>query len=200
MRLNKLLALFCIGALVIVACSVTVDLGTSPSSTPTQQNTDVNQVPTMIAQTLQAFTQTALFAAPANTSTPTATATASGTPMPSTLSVSVATNCYTGPNTNYGTVNIIYPGTTVTVVGKDTADNYWIIDVPGYPATTCWLSGRYASVNGDISDLPAPATPPLPSITYNYDPDDWCAHSSHRGRWMDWQHHRGGGSREWYCR
>jgi len=199
MRLNKLLALFCIGALVMVACSVTVDLGASPSSTSTQQNTDVNQVPTMIAQTLQALTQTALFATPANTSTPTATATASGKPMPSTLSVSVATNCYTGPNTNYGTVIIIYPGTTVTVVGKDTADNYWIIDVPGYPATTCWLSGRYASVNGDISDLPAPATPPLPSITYNYNPGVWCAHSSHRGRWMHWSHHWGGGSRGWYC-
>jgi hypothetical protein len=205
MRVNKLLALFCIGAMAMVACSVTVDLGASPSSTSTQQNTEVNQVPTMIAQTMQALTQTALFDSPANTSTPTATATASGTSMPLTLSVSVATNCYTGPNTNYGTVITIYPGTTVTVVGKDTADNYWVIDVPGYPGTTCWLSGRYASLSGDISDLPAPAAPPLPSITYNYNPGDWCAHSSHRGWRNHWSHHWGGGgwrdgSREWYCR
>lgn len=35
MRVNKLLALFCIGALAMVACSVTVDLGASPASTPT---------------------------------------------------------------------------------------------------------------------------------------------------------------------
>jgi len=198
MRLNKLLALFCIGAIAMVACSVNVDLGASPSSTPTQQDPDVNQVPTMIAQTMQALTQTALFAASATTSTPTATAIVSGTPMPSTLSVSVATNCYTGPNTNYGTVIIIYPGTTVTVVGKDTADNYWIIDVPGYPGTTCWLSGRYASVNGDVSSLPAPATPPLPSITYSYNPGYWCDHSSHRGWRNHWGHHWGGGG--WYCR
>jgi hypothetical protein len=107
MRLNKLLALFCISAMAMVACSVNVDLGASPSSTPTQQDPDVNQVPTMIAQTMQALTQTALFAASANTSTPTATAIVSGTPMPSTLSVSVATNCNTGPNTYYGLVTII---------------------------------------------------------------------------------------------
>ena len=204
MRLNKLLALFCIGAMAMVACSVTVDLGTSPASTPTQQDPAVNQVPTMIAQTMQALTQTALFDSPANTSTPTATATASGTPMPSTLSVSVATNCYTGPNTYYGLVTTIYPGTTVTVFGKDTADNYWIIDVPGYPGTTCWLSGRYASLSGDISDLPAPATPPLPSITYNYNPDYWCDHSSHRGRWTHWSHGAHSShhwdDRGWYCR
>ena len=202
MRLNKLLALFCIGAMAMVACSVNVDLGASLASTPTQQSTDVNQVPTMIAQTLQAFTQTALFATPTNTSTPTATATATGTPMPSTLSVSVATNCYTGPNTNYGLVITIRPGTTVTVVGKDTTDNYWVIDVPGYPGTTCWLSGQYASVSGDISDLPAPAAPPLP-IAYN-NSGTWCGYSSHSRWWTHWRH---GSSwshhwddRGWYCR
>ncbi len=210
MRVNKLLALFCIGALVMVACSVTVDLGTSPSSTPTQQDSDVNQVSTMVAQTLQAFTQTALFSTPANTSTPTATATASGTPMPPTLSVSVATNCYAGPNTNYGFVITIRPGTTVTVVGKDTADNYWIIDVPGYPGTVCWLSGQYASVSGDISDLPSPATPAPPPIVYNYNPSYWCNYSSQSKRWTHWSHgtpwphHWGGrgwsgGSGGWYC-
>ena len=209
MRLNKLLAIFCVGALMMVACSVTVDLGASPSSTPTQQDPDVNQVPTMIAQTLQAFTQTALYATPTNTSTPIATATASGTPMPSTLSVSVATNCYTGPNTNYGLVITIRPGTTVTVVGKDTPDNYWVIDVPGYPSTTCWLSGQYASVSGDISDLPAPAAPPLPSIVYN-NSSAWCGYYSHSRWWTHWRHgsswshHWGrggwnGGSGGWYC-
>ncbi len=46
----------------------------------------------------------------------------------------------------------------MTVVGKDTGDNYWIIDVPGYPGTVCWLSGQYASVSGDTTDLSVPAT------------------------------------------
>jgi hypothetical protein len=208
MRINKLLALFCIGALVMVACSVSVDLGTSPSSTPTQQDTDANQASTMVAQTLQALTQTALFATPASTAIPSATATASGASMPVTLGVSVATNCYAGANTNYGFVTTIRPGVTVTVVGKDMPDNYWVIDVPGYPGTTCWLSGQYASLSGDVSDLPAPAAPPLSSIVYYpYNPGVWCDYSSHSRRWTHWSHgshHWGGrgwrgGSGGWYC-
>jgi len=195
----------------MVACSVTVDLGLSPSSAPTQQNADINQVSTMVAQTLQALTQTAHLATPAYTSTPTATAAASGASKLLTLSVSAATNCYTGPNTNYYSyVTIIRPGTTVTVAGRDLADNYWIINVPGYPGTTCWLSGQYASVSGDVSDLSAPATP-LPSYTLREPPylGVWCDYSSHSGRWTHWSHGahwsnhwdgwRGGGW-GWYCR
>ena len=156
--IKKLLVLFCILTLVTLACGVTADLGTSPSSTPTNQLTNMDQVSTMVAQTLQALTQEALLATPAYTPTPVATATPTNTPVPPTLSVSVATNCYAGPSTSYGFVITIYPGTTVTVVGKDTGDNYWIIDVPGYPGTLCWLSGQYASISGDTSDLSAPAT------------------------------------------
>jgi hypothetical protein len=143
----------------MLACSVTVDLGSWPLGTSTQQLPLQDKVSTAVAQTVQAFTQQALSATPANTPLPTATATPTNTPMPAALSVSVATNCYAGPRTNYGFVITIRPGTTVTVVGKDTADNYWIIDVPGYPGTVCWLSGQYASVTGDTASLPSPATP-----------------------------------------
>ncbi|HUH96787.1 MAG TPA: hypothetical protein VLZ89_05475 [Anaerolineales bacterium] len=163
--IEKLLALFCILASVTLACSFTVDLGSSPASTPTHPVTGMDQVSTMVAQTLQALTQEALAATPANTSTPTATATPTNTPLPPSLSVSVATNCYAGPSTHYGFVITIYPGTTVTVVGKDPADNYWIIDVPGYPGTLCWLSGQYAAVNGDTIDLSVPATTVIVAYT-----------------------------------
>ena len=158
MTLKKLLALFFIFALGTLACSFTVDLGTSPSSTSTPTPSGLNQVSTMVAQTLSALTQQAVLATPSNTSTPTATPTPTNTPVPPTLSVSVATDCYAGPSTHYGFVITIYPGTTVTVGGKDPGDNYWIIDVPGYPGTTCWLSGQYASVTGDTTNLSAPAT------------------------------------------
>jgi len=167
MTVKKLLTLFCILALVTLACSFTVDLGASPSSTPTNQLTGMDQVSTMVAQTLQAFTQEALLATPANTATPTITPTPTqtNTPIPSTLSVSVATDCYAGPSTHYGFVITIYPGMTVTVIGKDSTDNYWIIDVPNYPGTLCWLSGQYASVTGDTNALPAPATPVISIYT-----------------------------------
>ncbi len=158
MPMKRLLALFGVLALVTLACGFTVDLGSSSSSTATSTPPGPDQVSTMVAQTLQAFTQEALLATPAETATPTATAAIANTTLPATLSVSVATNCYAGPSTSYGFVITIYPGTSVTVVGKDTADNYWIIDVPGYPGTVCWLSGQYASVSGDTNDLSVPAT------------------------------------------
>ena len=165
MPVKRLLAPFCILALAVIACGVSVDLGTSPSGTPTHQLTSMDQVSTMVAQTLQALTQEALSATPANTPTPNGTATPVNTPLPPTLSVSLATNCYAGPSTNYGFVITIHPGTVVTVVGRDVADNYWIIDVPGYPGTVCWLSGQYASVTGDTTSLSAPATPQASNYT-----------------------------------
>jgi hypothetical protein len=191
---KKLLVLFCTLALVTVACGFNVDLGSlSPSSTPKNQPASMDPVSTMVAQTLQALTQDA----PTNTPTPTldATATPNNTPDPPTLSVSLATDCYAGPSTNYGFVSIIRPGTIVTIIGKDTIDNYWIIDVPGYPGTTCWLSGQYASVSGDTSDLPAPATPQPPSYTLNtsgscYRPAHWPWH----GGSGHWSWHGGSGT------
>jgi len=207
MTVRKLLALFGIFALITLACGFTVDLGGFSSGTSTPTPSGPNQVSTMVAQTLQAFTQEALLATPAETATPPATEAIPNTALPATLSVSVATDCYAGPSTHYGFVITIYPGTTVTVVGKDTADNYWIIDVPGYPGTVCWLSGQYASVSGDTADLSAPATttilyalsspdnlriscsrPPMPTPFPTPGPGTpWPHHS-----WNGWQ--GGGGS------
>ncbi len=196
---RKLLILFCILALVMMACSVTFDLGPQSSSgTATPTLSGMDQVSTMVAQTLQALTQEALTAAPTSTPLPSATATSTNTPLPPTLSVSVATNCYAGPSTNYGFVITIYPGVTVTVEGKDTADNYWIIDVPNYPGTVCWLSGQYARVSGDTNSVPAPATPVVSNYTLSEprglrvsctsqalsptpDPDDW--HWDNASQW-----------------
>jgi hypothetical protein len=145
----------------------------------------------MVAQTLQAYTQAALSFTPASSPTPSSTATPTNTSEPPTLSVSSATNCYAGPRTNYGFVITIRPGTIVTVAGKDTADNYWIIDVPGYPGTVCWLSGQYAAVSGDTASLPAPATP-LASMYTLSEPRNLrlsCWSESDSGTPEPWWHH-----------
>jgi len=74
------------------------------------------------------------------------------------VSVSSTTNCRTGPGSSYDLVLTMNPGSTAQVVGKDTPDNYWIIDNPA--GGTCWLWGQYATVNGDTSglaDYPPPA-------------------------------------------
>jgi|GEM_PF-1200471 len=199
MPIKRLLAIFGVLALLTLACGFTVDLGSSPASSPTQQLSSIDQVSTMVAQTLSALTQEAVLATPAETSTPIPTATITNTALPATLTVSVATNCYAGPSTSYGFVITIYPGTSVTVVGKDPGDNYWIIDVPGYPGTVCWLSGQNASVSGDTADLSAPATT---AILYALSSPDDLRISCNRPAWTPfptpgagtpWPHHWGGG-------
>jgi hypothetical protein len=157
-RFRRSATLVCSVGLATLACSVTVDLGSQQLFAP-------QLVPTMVAQTIQAFTQQALSSTPTNLPSPTSTPTPANAPVPATLSVSVATNCYAGPRTNYGFVITIYPGTIVTVVGRDVADNSWIIDVPGYPGTLCWLSGQHAAVTGETGRIPEPATPAVSNYT-----------------------------------
>jgi len=156
---NRFLALLIVFALAATACTLTVDTGSPPSNSAPTQLSVQQQVATGVAQAVQALTQQA----PTGTPTPTPTATPPAPALPATLSVSAATNCYAGPSTKYGYVITIRPGMVVTVTGKDPPDDYWIIEVPGYPGSVCWLSGQYASVAGDTAALPAPATP-LPSI------------------------------------
>ncbi len=162
---RRFLGLFGILALAGLACGISVDLGIPTAGNSTPQSSLQQQVATGVAQTVQAFTQEA----PSATLTPIPLLTATATPavfaVPPSLSVSVATNCYAGPSTSYGFVITMRPGVTATVVGKDVADNYWIIDAPGYPGTVCWLSGQYVALSGDSTNLPSPATPVVSTYT-----------------------------------
>jgi len=121
--------------------------------------------PEEIAQTIVALTQTAEAAAVTQTPLPpTNTAVPEGTSTPSitTVSVSVATNCRTGPDVAYPLVLVFQPGATAEVVGKYSATNYWIIKTP--TDDTCWLWGQYANVQGNTSTLPEMAAPPAPVV------------------------------------
>jgi hypothetical protein len=198
-------ALFSTLGLAAIACSVSVDLGTQPAPTRVSQPSVEQQVGTGVAQALQALTLQAPFATP----TPTATPLAANPPVaailsqPAQLSVSVATNCRAGPGINYGYVITIAPGTVVTLVGQDPADNYWVIEVPGDPGSVCWLWGQYASVTGNTVGLYFPATPVLfhyalseprnlrASCTANYashDHGDGWNHDGHGGGEPPWGH------------
>ena len=158
---QRILAAFGIIGGIVLACSASIDLGTGPTSTPhdtpTFQLSSQDQLATMVAQTLQALTQQAPTATPTSTPMPTA--------VPPTLTVSADTNCYAGPSTNYGFVITVHPGTIVIPVGKDTAVNYWIIETPNYPGSTCWLSGVNATVTGDAASLPEETPASLTTYT-----------------------------------
>lgn len=151
---QRILTAFSILAALALACGVSVDLGNQPAATATAGTSGLNQVATVVAQTLQAYTQQA----PTVTATPSLTGTPVPTATPPTLTVSTDTICYAGPGTNYGMVITLHPGTIAVVLGKNTALNYWLIATPNYPGSTCWLSGQYATIMGDVSSLPE-ATP-----------------------------------------
>ncbi len=88
---------------------------------------------------------------------PTQTPLTPGTPM---ISVSYKTNCRTGPGLQYRIIGGLFVGERAEVVGVSEGGEYWVILNPMRPGE-CWLWGRYAMVEGDISELPV-RTPPAP--------------------------------------
>lgn len=111
---------------------------------------------------------------PQFTSTPEFTPTPSLSPTPTVpqATVSVNTNCRTGPGKLYDQIDALLVGQTAEVVGKNSSlPNYWVIKrLNG--SGTCWLYGEFATVTGNTSNLqefaiPATPTPALPAPVKN---------------------------------
>lgn len=104
---------------------------------------------------------------PAFTATPQFTATPGPTSTPSVpqITVSVNTNCRTGPGVVYDLIDSLLVGHTGEIVGKNSGvPNYWVIKrLNG--SGTCWLWGQYATVTGNTSNLPEYPVPPTPTPT-----------------------------------
>ena len=81
-----------------------------------------------------------------------------GVPM---VSVSTATNCRTGPSTDYDLLYTLDVGQTAEVVGKYSGGNYWVIKTPS-GGGNCWLWGEYATIIGNTDNLPEMIPPPAP--------------------------------------
>ncbi|MFA5873603.1 MAG: SH3 domain-containing protein, partial [Anaerolineales bacterium] len=96
---------------------------------------------------------------PSLTPTPTFTL----TPEVPMVSVSVQTNCRSGPGTAYDILGILNVGQTAEVVGRSVYNDNWIIKLPSNPAITCWLWGQYATVVGNTAGLPIVTPPPTPT-------------------------------------
>jgi hypothetical protein len=105
-------------------------------------------------------------AAPENTATPEFTATPGPTSTPSVpqVTVSVDTNCRTGPGVVYDLIGALLVGQVGTIVGKNTSTGYWIINNPGKTGT-CWLYPQYATVSGNTANLQEYSIPPTPTPT-----------------------------------
>ena len=103
-------------------------------------------------------------ATPEFTATPQFTATPENTATPSVpqVSVSVNTNCRTGPGLIYDLLGGLNIGQFAEVVGKSSSTGYWIIKLPG-SSTICWLFPQYATVSGNTANLPEYPVPPTPT-------------------------------------
>jgi hypothetical protein len=91
---------------------------------------------------------------PTNTLTPT-----QDKPM---ASVSVDTNCRTGPGKQYDIIGALLTGETAEVIGKSADGQYWIIKNPDRSGE-CWLWAYYADVTGPTAALPVVTQPPTPT-------------------------------------
>ena len=105
---------------------------------------------------------------PTSTSTLTPTASLTPTPPPQMASVSLATNCRTGPGSAYPFVFSLEPGQVARVTARSTVEGYWYIANPNQSDEHCWLWGEYATVEGDASILPVltPEPSPIPRIGF----------------------------------
>lgn len=123
---------------------------------------------TAAAQTLTAFppvltptrNPTVAITNPSFATTAQQAAEASPTQSQPYVQVSTATNCRKGPGQNYDAVGALQVGERARVVGKYPPANYWIIEDPR-GGGTCWLWGQYATIEGDVSQLPVMTPFPL---------------------------------------
>ncbi len=126
---------------------------TRPQQTEPGDGSDDQQPPAVVASNTPEFTFT-----PSNTPLPTFTF----TPEVPMVSVSVDTNCRTGPGEPYDIIGVLHVGETAEVVAKAPYGGSWIIKNPD-GAGTCWLWDQYASVTGNTQGLPIAEVPPTPT-------------------------------------
>ena len=170
MKKNKgVIFLFSVLIVVAFACNLPSSqpaVAPSPTDGGGDGGVDVDATLTSFALTQEALGQNPPPVQPESTATITMTTTIipTGTPSIPMVSVSLGTNCRTGPGIVYDYLTALLVGEKAEVVGKYTSvtPNYWVIKKGSY---TCWLWGKYATVEGNISSLPEMVPPPSPTPT-----------------------------------
>ena len=137
-------------------------------------------------QTTPSFTpQATLTFTPVFTSTPAFTLppAITSTPSFSYVTLSVATNCRTGPGKTYILIDTFNPGQTIEVLGKNPTGEYWYVRSPNNQSVFCWLWGFYAT-GGNLGSVamftPPPSPTSVPSFEATYAGMDTCV-----GWWVE---------------
>ena len=162
--MKKLLAGIGALALAALACSF-VNQELMPAS-PSR-----SAIATVVAQTMQAV-ESASPTVPTVFNTPILM-----TPSPSATPKAVIktnTQCRSGPGENYQSITDISPNQNVFVLGKDSSDNYWLIQIS---SGECWVAAQDITIMGNTQNIPEVTPPPLTpagapaepgSLFYNY--------------------------------
>jgi hypothetical protein len=85
------------------------------------------------------------------------------TPGPPMISVSVDTNCRSGPGLLYEYLGALLTYEVAEVLARSSLPGFWVIENPDNPGTECWVGEQYASIQGDTSGLPERTPPPTPT-------------------------------------
>ena len=131
----------------------------TPSLTSTPETPTVTFTPSSTATSTLTFTPTLTLTLPYTT-----------TPQVPLVTVSVPTNCRTGPGIVYDRVGALLEGEVAQVVARNADGNYWYIRNPDVPGGFCWLWGQYATVTGNIGALPIYTALPSPTPTFTPTP------------------------------
>ncbi len=185
MQRRKIFLIISASLLFILACNI--GNSTPATQTPLTLNSGIA---TSVEETLRA--SGVILATPINTETPTltppptftSTPAFTATPTIPFASVSVNTNCRTGPGKVYDYLGALMVGEKAEVVGKHTASNYWIIKNPN-GIGNCWLWGYYASVDGNTANLQEYAVPATPTPTIPVAPSNFAVSNKVCGATMD---------------
>ncbi len=154
----------------------------APTSTPLPPAPDIHQLNTAIALTAEiAMARTQKAASPTPVSSPTFTSTFTSTFTPTVsptgtlfftatsqvpkISVSVATNCRSGPGKVYEYRAALKIGQVADVLAKDPTSKYWFIPNPESPGQFCWVWGEYATITGNTVAVPVFTPPPTPTAS-----------------------------------
>lgn len=157
--------------LIVLACSMPVAI--SPAENPGAAYTSaaqtvaaaVNQtlVPSLIPATINPGGLNTLPPAPTYTATLSPTPILTSTPTIPLISVTVDTNCRTGPGKVYDYLGGLFVGQVAEVYGKTSGGDYFYIRLPDNPNIYCWVTAQYATVVGNVSTLPIFTPPPTPT-------------------------------------
>lgn len=82
------------------------------------------------------------------------------------ITVSVDTNCRSGPGKVYDMVGALLVGEVAEIFARDPTNNYWYIRNPdGNDPEFCWVWGKYATLVGPAMAAQVFTPPPTPTAT-----------------------------------